>query len=232
MQSANIFSNDPQNPKTKISITGFVKQYISIEPSIQIILQGYAGDKITKKVTVTSHEEQPLEITEISSTLKNQIQYELTTIEKGKAYGLEVKTLSGIKEPFQGKVILKTSSQKKPVIELAVISRLLKEVRMAPQYLYFGIINTSDTIEPMSLQRKVTVSSVRGSGLTIEKVEPSADWISTEIETDKKGENYTIVITLDKDKLPKGKLRENITVTAKYNKTSETVNIIIEARVD
>ena len=76
------------------------------------------------------------------------------------------------------------------------------------------------------------VSRLRGSGLTIEKIEPSSDWISTEIETDKKGENYTIVITLDRDKLPKGKLREKISVTAKYNKTSETVNVIIEARVD
>ena len=183
-------------------------------------------------MVITSHEEQPLEITETSSNLKNQIQYELTTIEKGKAYSLEIKTLSGIKESFQGKIILKTSSQKKPVIELAVMSRLLKEVKIAPQYLYFGIINTSDTIEPKSLQRKVIVSRVRGSGLTIEKIEPSADWISTEIETDKKGENYTIVITLDRDKLPKGKLRENISVNAKYNKISETVNVIIEARVD
>jgi len=183
-------------------------------------------------VTITSHEKQPLFITETTSTLKDQIQYELTTIEKGKAYGLEIKTLSGIKESFRGKIILKTNSQKKPLIELAVISRLLKDVTIAPQYLYFGIINTNDTIEPKSLQRKVTVRRVRGSGLTIEKIEPSADWISTEIETDKKGENYTIVITLDKDKLPKGKLRESITVNAKYNKTSETVNVIIEARVD
>ena len=51
---ATIFSNDLQNPKTKISVTAFVKQYISVEP-ITIRLIGYSGENIGKKVTITSH---------------------------------------------------------------------------------------------------------------------------------------------------------------------------------
>ena len=37
------------------------------------MLKGYAGDKIKVKLTITSLEEQPLKITDITSTIKDKI---------------------------------------------------------------------------------------------------------------------------------------------------------------
>jgi len=231
-QSANIFSNDPQNPKTKIAIMGSMKHYISVTPSTRLLLQGYHGDKITKKVTITSHEEQPLKITDITSTIDDKIEYNLKHIEKGKEFSFEIKTPLGIKESFKGKVTLKTNSQKKPKLELVVMGKVRSEVKIAPQFLHFGIINTQkETIDLESLKRTVVLSGVKGDDLILEKIEPGSDWIMTEAETDQKRKKHTIIIRLDKNKLPMGKFKQKIIIHTKYREISEAVVILIEGKV-
>jgi hypothetical protein len=162
------------------------------------------------------------------------IAYELTTKEKGKSYTLEIKTPAGLKESFKGNLFLKTTSPKKPEITLAVMGIVQKEIKVNPQYLYFGIIDSSkNTIDPERLKRKVTVSRARGNPVTIEKIEVSADWIKTEIATeqDTSGADYSVYVTLVKDKLPTGELREEVTIHTNYNTTSAITPVIVEAKV-
>ncbi|KPJ56138.1 MAG: hypothetical protein AMJ42_05700 [Deltaproteobacteria bacterium DG_8] len=231
-QSAIIFSNDPRNPKTKISMSGLIKQYINVEPSTRVILQGYYGEKIKKQLTITSLEEQPFKIKNITTDIDDKIEYTLKTIEKEKEYSLEIKTRSGIKESFRGKVVLKINSQKKPEVNLFIMGKLQNEVKVAPQYLYFGIIDTSKEVtDPKSFKRSAMVSRFRGGDLTIKNIETSRDWIVTETETNEKGKKYTIVINLSKNKLPKGKFREKITIHTEYSKRSEAATLIIEGKV-
>jgi hypothetical protein len=196
------------------------------------MIKGYEGDKIKKKLTITSLEEHPFKITDITSTVEDKIKYKLKTVEKGKAYSLEIKTRKGMKESFQGKVVLKTNSQKKPQLDISIIARVKSEVMIAPQFVYFGVIDTSrEGMDPNNLKRAVMVSSVRGDGLSIEKIKPSAGWITAEVENNQKGEKYSIIIKLGKNKLPKGKFKEKIKIHTKYKKTSEVADVIIEGRV-
>ena len=233
-QSATILSNDPLNPKTQISIGGSIKQFISVEPSTRIELQGYYGDKVKQQVTITSLTEKLFRITDITSDIEDKIKYKLKGIKKGEKYSLEIMTRSGIKESFQGKMVLKTNSEKKPAIEIYVFGKLNKEVRIAPEFLYFGIIDSSiEVIDPMSLKRTVMVSGTReGKGnLSFKEIQAKPDWVTTEVETLKEGENYNIVIMLDKDALPKGQFREKVTILTEYNKRPQTATIIIEGKV-
>jgi hypothetical protein len=125
-QIATIFSNDPQNPITKVSTIVSIKQYFDFEPSNRVLLQGYYGDTITKNVTITSHADQAVTIKSISSDIDSKIEYKLNTIKEGKEFGLEIKTRSGLKDIFRGKIILETNNQKKPTLELTVMSRVEK----------------------------------------------------------------------------------------------------------
>ena len=61
--------------------------------------------------------------------------------------------------------------------------------------------------------------------MTIKKVKPSSDWIMTETKTKKEGKNYTILIVLDKDKLPKGPFNESIKVRTNYKRKSLVVDL-------
>ena len=125
-QIATIFSNDPQNPITKVSTIVSIKQYFDIEPSTRVLLQGYNGDNITKEVTIVSNEKQPVNITNITSDIDSKIEYKLKTIKEGKEFSLLIKTRSGLEDVFRGKITLQTNSQKKPTLELSVMSKLQK----------------------------------------------------------------------------------------------------------
>lgn len=229
--SANIFSNDPENPHTKVHLTAFIRPYITIEPGQQVLFQGYPGEPVSKKVVITSFEQQPLSITGITSTIEDKIVPVLTTVEEGKIFTLELKTPAGLQEPFTGKLELQTNSQKKPKLEVYVKALLKKEIVVRPQLLFFGVIDTGKTdTQADTLTRKVQVTKVTGTGLTIEKIESSADWITTEIETNKEGEHYTIVVTLNKEKAPKGDLKEEIIIHTKNNTASDTVKVFVEAK--
>jgi len=196
-----------------------------------VILQGYYGDTASNKVTITSLDEQPLEITQINSTMDDKIKYELETIEKGKVYNLKIMTSSGIKKSFLGYVLLKTNNQKVPEFKIMVAGKVdKKEIRVAPEYLYFGIIDAGkDSIDPNSLERTITVSGMRENGLAIEKIEPSANWITA--ETNKEGEQFTIIVKLDKNKLQEGDFKEKITIHTKTKYLSEVIQVMLEGKV-
>ncbi len=195
--------------------------------------RGFAGDTPANKVTITSEEEQPLEILETSSTLDDTIAYKLTTVEQGKSYSLEITTPSGLKESFRGQIRLKTNSQKKPNIELTVIGLVQKEITASPQYLYFGVIDTSTkSSDPKRFTRTVQVSRARGNAFTIEKVESNQDLIKTDIVPGTNGENYSLVITLIADNLQQGILKEEVKVHTKYTTTSEIITVFVEAKIN
>ena len=111
------------------------------------------------------------------------------------------------------------------------MGKVKKEVTVAPQFLYFGVIDIKKETDQKSLKRTVTINKVRGNDLILEKIEPSSDWIKTEADTDQKGEKYTIMIRLDKSKLPKGNFKEIIKIHTSYREISEVVNVIIEGEV-
>jgi hypothetical protein len=75
----------------------------------------------------------------------------------------------------------------------------------------------------------VVLNKARGDALEIKKVKESSNWIKTKTETNEKGVQYTIVITLDKDKLPKGRLDEKIEI--KTNKKDQPLLVTIKGEV-
>jgi hypothetical protein len=173
-----------------------------------------------------------LKINDIQSTIDDIITYELKTVTEGKKFTLEIKTKAGIKESFRGKLLLKTSSQKKPELKLSIMGRVKKELKVAPPFLHFGTIDTTkEAITPESLERKVRISKVSGNDLIIEKVETGADWVTERTETGEQGAMHTIVITLDKDNLPKGPFKEKIKIHTRHGEKAEVVNVTLEGRV-
>ena len=186
-------------------------------------------------MTITSLVDQPLKITDITSTIGDQIKYKLDTVMEGKEYSLEVKTKSGIKKPFDGKLSMKTNNEKKPEIEIFILATVKNGVDVSPRFLDFGAIDTQDgALATTVLTNQLVVNKLSGKNLTIEKIEPSSDWIVTETKTDQKGEQYTILITLDKNKLsklPKGNFKENVKIHTKHSKILEVMDIILQGQV-
>ena len=94
----------------------------------------------------------------------------------------------------------------------------------------FGRIDTGgQAIDPNSLTKSVMIKKARGNDLSIKKVKPSSGWIKAKTETNEEGIQYTVVITLDKDKMPKGKFEENVEI--KTNRKKEPLIVSIKGEV-
>jgi len=207
-----------------ISISCVVKQYISITPRNRVKIGGYGGDEISQTVTIISMEEGPLKIIDITSNIEDKIKYKLKTKKKGREYTLEIKNRSTKEDSFEGKIELKTNSEKKPQIVLYVSGMIREEIFVDPKSIYFGAIDTTkETFNASSLERTITLQDVRGVGLNIKKLKSSSNWIVP--ASKKEGRTYTIVVRLDKNKLPRGRFDEKIEIHTNYKKKSLTIEV-------
>ena len=177
-------------------------------------------------MNITSIEEQPLKITNITCDIEDKIKYKLKTKKKGKEYRLEIKNRSTKEGSFRGKIRLKTNSEKKPLIVINVYARIAGNVVVRPKSVSFGTIDTTkENFNSTYFMRKVALRDVRGDGLTIKKIKTSRDWIMTETRIKKEGKQYIIVITLDNDRLPKGDFKEKIDIRTNYKGKSTVVDV-------
>ncbi len=219
-----VYSNDPQNQNIMLTISGTVKPYITVTPQETINLNGFVGEKVETEITITSLLPQPLTISSIESNIDDKIKYKLLTRRKGKEYVLRVARRSKDESYFHGQIILTTDSMKKPTITLNLLSRVRKEVAVKPESLVFGTIDTSaEYFAGVKLSKTVTLRDMRGSGLVITEIIPSCDWIAAANEKTKTG--YTIAITLDKTRLPRGDFEESVEVLTNDKKKSIRIPI-------
>ena len=221
-KSATIKSNDPKNPKLRIKLKGEVKKYISVKPSTRLYLTGYEGDIISKNLRIINHQDTPLKLTSIESTIDDKIDYDIKPVTEGKEYELVVKVKDGLKGRSNGKITVATNSEKKPEIEIRVTINFRDELTISPTTLYFGQISlTPKSGKPaakLNLTKHLTIRKEKGHPLKIEKVIASSDLIQTKIEMKEEGKRYFIVVTLDKDKLKTGPFTETLEIHSNYKK--------------
>jgi hypothetical protein len=171
-------------------------------------------------------EDEPFIITGVTSDIEDKIKYKLKTKKKGREYILEIRNRSKEEGTFRGKIKLETSSKKKPLITINVSGRLQKEVTIVPLTVSFGTIDTTKkNFNAAKLTKSFKLIDVRGDGMTIKKIKTGSDWITTKTEIHRKGKMNTIIVTLDKDELPKGQFNERIKIRTSYKKKYLEVDV-------
>jgi hypothetical protein len=191
-----------------------------------INLLGYEGDTIRGTVNIRSSEGTAFRITEVSSAIDDKIAYKLETVEKGKEYRLNVSRRSEQSESFQGKIVLKTNSEKKPEMVLTVNGIVKESVTARPSTLSFGTIDTRKEKSEWNLRRHLEVVNLRGKErMEIKKIIPSVAWISVEAAPQKEGDTYSLFLTLDETQLPRGRFEETIEIRTNCSTTSMLVRV-------
>jgi len=229
-KAATIHSNDPQHPSYRITLKGTIKNYITVQPSPRAYLNGFEGDTLSQKLTISTNETEPLTITNITSTLDDKITYEIKPLQEGKSYELNVTTREDVQGRSIGSITVTTSSKQKPKLDIPVRINFKNELTISPTTLFFGtIIVTPQTLESL-LTKQIRVRKDRGEPLVIEKIVPSSDFIHTAIETTEEGKKYLITVTLEKDKLQKGVIEETIEIYTNYQKTP-VVTITLKGKI-
>lgn len=201
-----------------------MKKFINVTPSPWVKLEGFEGNEIKKEVTITSLEEKPLEIKDITCTAEDKIAYTLTTQKEGREYTLEIKNLLTQEGPFQGEIELKTNSERKPLITISVRGKIQARVLVTPETISFGAIDTTtEDFSARVFKKLFRIKDAQGEGFTLTEINASQEWITT--ETLERNKDYTIIVTLKKDKLPKGPFKEKIDIRLDYKREPLIVNV-------
>jgi hypothetical protein len=137
-KSAVIYSNDPRNPRARITLKGRVRPIIRVEPA-NVVFRGFPEDLQEKSLELTA-EERAFNISEVASRLEGKIAYEVETLEDGRRYRLKVRNLQ--KEPgrYSGVIGIQTDHPQKPRIAVRVTGFIQGELNVRPSVVSVGRI--------------------------------------------------------------------------------------------
>jgi hypothetical protein len=196
-KSATIRSNDPEHPVMTISMAGNITPYVSIVPKSRVYLQGKYGEKVEKKLTVKSNEDDlEFKITKIESNIDDKITYDYgPTADKGT---WEISVYKNPRLPTlstYGNLTVHTNSERAPTktVQVQVITK--GAITVEPKAVNFGTIKFGSDGEPgKAVTKNVVVIKTTGD-FSIKDLQFSTDKFVGEIESVQPGRRYNIKVT-------------------------------------
>ena len=116
--------NDTEHPEMVLTLKGYGKPFIEIQPSYIVRLQGKAGEELRSQVVFTSHLSGPWEITKFETNIPRFIDVAVKAKEPGRVYVVEVRNKQKEAGNYAGKIELFTTSTKRPLLILRVFGEL------------------------------------------------------------------------------------------------------------
>ncbi len=120
-KTATVYSNDPFQPQLALTLRGQVDKFAQIKPE-HVIIRGYAGDSLRRRITVVPFPENPFTITGVKAKHGTNIKiaWEAQETPEGKTYVVEVENTRQVKGRYYDTVYLMTDSALRPRIPVQV----------------------------------------------------------------------------------------------------------------
>ncbi len=125
-KNISIETNDPEQPKLALTVTGEVEKLVTITPT-RVRLVGPAGQPLEEVVTIIPGEKYPFKIIGVKAINGKRIRYSWSVVKgpKGLQYRLTVKNIKTGKGRYVDTISLKTTSKYQPVINIEVFGDII-----------------------------------------------------------------------------------------------------------
>lgn len=206
-KTAQVYSNDPKNPRMTIGLKGKVWAPVSIKPRY-VRLRGTEDDEIKGVVHVKGEKEEPFTLKVVSAAPPEKVEVELRETEKGRTYEIEVKNKAPGQARYTGNVKLTTNYPEKPEIVIQISADIRGRLEVRPKILNFGRMSQKRLEElkknQKGMTRSVSVILNKGGNLKVEKVEMEKSLFKASTEPIKPGQLVRITVEPIYEKLVKG----------------------------
>jgi hypothetical protein len=204
-KSASVYSNDPNQRTTKIYMSINVRSHIIIEPAPRIFLSGIAGEKLRRVVHIRAADDQPLEITGVTTNLDSVIEYELNRREDGGQYELVVASKSSASQVSSGFLQLSTNHPVKKELKLPILVRILPELETRPRMLTF-IRRSREDDRGKQFKRVFSIVNKRGNPFRVLGLQYNKEYFEVRPlgATDEPASNHQFEVVLLTERLPAG----------------------------
>jgi hypothetical protein len=198
-KAINVFTNDPQNPRIKLTIQSDVKPYLALMPGHARFTSFVHDDRDqTIPQILWTGDFQDLEITkvEIPKDWVDVSYREATDTERsdkgvGKQWRIDV-TLSKAAPigPLADRVLLRTNHPQQKVVEIPISGFVRPMVAVMPSEVNFGKINPAD-----AQQWGILVRNFGSAPLEIRGFDSTVEGIGVAIEALQNGQQYKLILT-------------------------------------
>ena len=231
-KTANVFSNDPKNPKLTIVIAGNLWVPILVSAN-RVILRGLVQEDITNTVMIKGQKQKPLELEVNFMSPGDKATVELHKQSEDGGFAAVFKNILKDEGFYVGELKLKTNYADHPEIRIQIMGAIQHLVAARPKMLTFGRVaaNTLSSTDGFVRIHEVMVSLTQNDNLIIEKVAMEKPLFTAEQEELEPGRRYKIRVKPISERLTNGlntdllKIHTNI---EHYEIIKVPVNIIVD----
>jgi hypothetical protein len=119
-----VFFNDPEHPRVVLTMQGYGKPFIEIQPNHIVRLRGVPGEDLKGRVRFISHLPGPWEIKSFKTNIPQYIDVAVKAEQPGKIYVVEVRNKRQEAGNYAGLIELFTTSEKRPRLIMRVFGEL------------------------------------------------------------------------------------------------------------
>jgi len=228
-----VSSNDPTTPNLRLTITGKLKQRISIDPSTGASWGRVSQDMevAPKKITITNNTPTPLKLEPIETTVKSIFTWTMKEIEPGKIFEITVTANPPFKDGYNRTYLqFKTGLKDMPIFRIPCYLFSPPLVEINPSY---GIRVTlpSDANQPIRPGRAYIRYNGEGE-MKIDSAKCTNPKIEVDLKTQVPGRSFSLTIKIPDDFEPNP--QENTRIIISSNVTNKLLEIpvrIIQPRV-
>ncbi|MCB1071068.1 MAG: DUF1573 domain-containing protein [Verrucomicrobia bacterium] len=128
-----VYSNDPQNPEYRLTLTGEMTTAIKVEPTRHFFGQVQPGQKISLDVTLEATSDQNFSITGIEGSVPD-ITADVEVLEQGRKYKIKAH-LKASDNPgvYQANLKILTDHPARGVVDIPISGNVVGDILVAPQ---------------------------------------------------------------------------------------------------
>ena len=132
-KTANVFTNDPNNPKVNLTISGQVEQFAVIRPT-HVSLRGFTGKQLKGSVSIIPKKKYPFKILKVRARNGKDIKFKLEEFNRSgiMAYQLMIENLKKDPGRYFDVITLETDSKLRPQLEVKVYGFLRRPKNESP----------------------------------------------------------------------------------------------------
>jgi len=205
-KTVRIFTNDPENETVVLTIMAQVISPVAVEPTVARIGDLGPGDDRTVKLKLLVEDPATVRIRQVR-TSSPQVTARITDQPDDGEGELEVRMLAGGRPygKFEETVIVRTTSDTLPRLEIPVVGQMLGDIRLEPQAIGFQA-NTSPI--------EVRVSSAGHRPFRITGIEDASGRLETSVVEEADGTAYTIRVGITSGSRPavRGEFRGSLQI--------------------
>ena len=198
VKTARIYTNDPKESSVVLSLKGEVVPEVVVDPAVLDFGIVREGNEYQKTALVFAEQSSGIKIVDVRS---HSLNLDVITEDYSKAgfigKKLNVVLRSGIsQEVFRGRIAIRTTSSKNPVISMAVLARVQGDVDINPPALTFGTVSLPLTKE---VSKQAIISNEGSAPLSITSVSSDSSNLKAEFSVLEPGKKYQLKVSLSGD---------------------------------